>query len=194
MWLDRLSGHSIPNNPPSQPHGRSYSPNPRRPNHLAPPTVSPRPAFSPRSSSLSLVSNDSTTSLLGSSKRPNGSGLKHSTNATDYPEPLQVLEKLFGPQVKSAGKNGVLAHSIDPELGELDFGGLSLREFGRTQEPETKDVQSYNPQTVEECVSNLWSLPASTNALQMKRTKPNSKTSIVPFAPATTCSIPSKLT
>lgn len=153
MWLERLSGQSNASNAPLQPHSRSYSPSPRRPSHLAPQTPSQRPGFSPRASSLSLVSNDSATSLLGGSKKSNGSGLKQTTAIANHPEPLEVLQKLLGSGIKGVDKNGVLGHDVDLELGnELDFRGLSLREFTELKPQESDDVHLYVPQTVEECM------------------------------------------
>jgi vacuolar protein sorting-associated protein 52 len=154
MWLDRLSGHSTPSNVPPQPHNRSYSPLPRRSSHLAPPTSSKRPGFSPQSSTLSLVSNDSTTSLLESSKKTNGSALRQSTTIADHPEPLEVLKKLLGAQGKDANIRDVSEDGVgdlDPDE-ELDFSGLSLRELAEPQPSESDGLQSHVLQTIEECM------------------------------------------
>jgi vacuolar protein sorting-associated protein 52 len=154
MWLDRLSGHSTPSNAPLQPHNRSYSPLPRRSSHLAPPTASKRPGFSPQSSTLSLVSNDSTTSLLESSKKTNGSGLRQSTKIADYPEPLEVLKNLLSVEGKDGTIEDVSEHGVDDlnRAEELDFAGLSLRELAEPQQSESDGLQSHVPQTVEECM------------------------------------------
>jgi vacuolar protein sorting-associated protein 52 len=157
MWLDRLSGHSTPAATPSAspppPTNRSYSPAARRPSHLGPAAAAQRPGFNPRSSSLSLNSNDSTTSLLASSRRPNGSGLRQSVTVADAPDPLEVLEKLLGSEGKGAVSksqgNGVSAAEEDFEL-ELDFEGLGLREFA-SRGSSTKKEHVYATQTVEEC-------------------------------------------
>jgi vacuolar protein sorting-associated protein 52 len=157
MWLDRLSSHSTPSGSPPPPANRSYSPATRRPGHLAPTSGPQRPGFSPRSSSLSLVSNDSTTSLLASSKRPNGSGLRQSSTVADVAEPLAVLERLLGPEGQGladpskATANGTGSTEDDADL-ELDFGGLSLQECVTDDFPHVKDETSYNAQTVEECM------------------------------------------
>ena len=158
MWLDRLSSHSTPSGSPPPPANRSYSPATRRPGHLAPTSAPQRPGFSPRSSSLSLVSNDSTTSLLGSSKRPNGSGLRQSSIVPDVAEPLDVLEMLLGPEgkgladsSKAATSNGTESTLNEIDL-ELDFGGLSLRELLTEDLPNAKDKTPYNAQTIEECM------------------------------------------
>ncbi|KAI9736037.1 MAG: hypothetical protein M1818_006213 [Claussenomyces sp. TS43310] len=151
MWLDRLSGHSTPNPspPPSGPY-RSLPSASRRPSHLAPQAAAKGPRFSPRSSSLSLVSNDSTTSLLGNGARKvNGSGLRQSATTANYPEPLEVLEKLLGaePKVDSKNQKG-RAESDDGE--ELDFGGLSLQEWAGSELAVSDAAHVYRAQTIEE--------------------------------------------
>ena len=154
MWLDRLSSHSTPSGSPPPPANRSYSPAARRSSRLAPAPATHRPGFSPRSSSLSLVSNDSTTSLLASSRKPNGSSLKQSNTIRDVAEPLEVLENLLGREGKGladskAAVNGTRSASDDSDL-DLDFGGLGLREFIAEELP-TEDYTIYNAQTIEEC-------------------------------------------
>jgi hypothetical protein len=161
MWLDRLSGHSTPAATPSgsppPPANRSYSPASRRPSHLAPTSAAQRPSFNPRSSSLSLVSNDSTTSLLSSSKRPNGSGLRQSSTVADAPDPLKVLEKLLGADANlpdtSKTTNGVNgSNSADGDFeGELDFEGLSLQELAIKETTFSREEHVYTSQTVEDC-------------------------------------------
>lgn len=165
MWLERLSGHSTPGvassasgSPP--PTNRAYSPAPpRRPSHLAPTSVPQRPGFSPRTSSLSLNSNDSTTSLLASSRKPNGSGLKQSVTVSDAPDPLKVLETLLGSDsigatksskpVQGASKDGSGNASKDDDDGNLDFGGLCLRDL--VANVEMVEIPVSTPQTVAEC-------------------------------------------
>jgi hypothetical protein len=169
MWLDRLSGHSTPAATPSAspppPANRAYSPAPpRRPSTLAPSSAAQRPAFNPRSSSLSLISNDSTTSLL-SSRRPNGSALKQSVTAVAAPDPLEVLEKLLGPEGKErASSKSVNGHSAEKSTtdydyeAELDFDGLSLREIVEGQPSHAKEEHVYTTQTIEECMLNWFVL------------------------------------
>ena len=152
MWLDRLSSHSTPTGSPP-PANRSYPPPGRRPSHLAPISNPQRPGFSPRSSSLSLVSSDSTTSLLAASRKPNGSGLRQSSTVPDVTDPLEVLERLLrieGKELAGTAKvtnNRALGFESDLEL---DFGGLSLHEFVGEESPKEENV--YSAQTIEECM------------------------------------------
>lgn len=161
MWLDRLSGHSTPavtpsaSPPPSV--NRAYSPAPRRPSHLAPISAKQRPGYTARSSSLSLNSNDSTTSLLASSRKPNGSGSTQSITTPDVKDPLEVLEKLLGPEgnvtaAASRVKNSVNGTGLaeEDDEGGLDFEGLSLRELA-SRHVAPKETIVYNAQTTEEC-------------------------------------------
>jgi hypothetical protein len=120
------------------------------------------------------VSNDSSSSLLGMSKRANGSGLKQSTLAHgDAPDPETVLASILGPP-PSDGKTATIttASSAPPTDGdqptrriteedleaEFDFGGLSLRELAG-EEADTgraapAALDTYRPQTVEDCRSS----------------------------------------
>lgn len=157
MWLDRLSGHSTPGTTPSAsppPPNRSYTAPRRTGSHLGPPQSS-RPTFNPRSSSLSIHSNDSSTSLLASSRRPNGSGLKQSITVEESTNPLRVLKELLGVEnqaqsdtLKKDGVNGESA-ADDDFASELDFEGLSLRDFVDRKAPE-EHVDT--AQTIEECM------------------------------------------
>lgn len=156
MWLDRISGaaHSAAASTP-QP-GRSFSPLPRRTSsNLSPYVTSQRAAGStpPRGSTLSLVSNDSTASLLSSSKRPNGSNLKQSTTVDDGPEPLEVLEKLLGSKTSNKPTRGKGSSTITEEdlVCQFDFAGKSLRELALSEDVDVVPVEQYRPQTVEEC-------------------------------------------
>mgnify|MGYP001577067967 FL=1 len=132
MWLDRLSGTSTPASRPnasSTPQSRSYSPVPRRSSsRLLPQAGSQRPNFSPRSSSLSVVSNDSTTSLLGNSRKPTDSSSSNLKSTTlTYSDPIQVLDKLLDIDLGSslvASKDEIWDN--DELLGNVDFTGLAL--------------------------------------------------------------------
>ena len=171
MWLDRLSGHSTPAATPSAspppPANRAYSPAPRRPSYLGPASAAQRPGFNPRSSSLSLNSNDSTTSLLASSRRPNGSGLKQSVTVPNAPDPLEVLENLLGSEGKGPKeKDEVNGSAADDDFEyELDFEGLSLREVVARKEIDAEEEHVYTTQSVEECMLSVYEpCPTSANA------------------------------
>lgn len=114
------------------------------------------------------MSNDSTTSLLGGSRKTNGSGLKQSTVVDDHPEPLEVLRKLLGAESKGIDladgpTNG--AHDVNLEE-ELDFSGLSLQELAKPQKSEIADIHPHVPQTVEECMWTGGSPPCFADALR----------------------------
>ncbi|KAH8804810.1 Sac2 family-domain-containing protein [Xylogone sp. PMI_703] len=153
MWLDRLSGHSTSAGP-SPPISRSYSPVPRRTSNLTPVSANQRPPFNPRSSSLSLVSNDSTASLLASSKRVNGSGPKQSAVA-DAPDLSNVLRKILGDDLQGTSTSQQVLEGVDDDLqlggGELDFEGLTLRQLV-TETP--KDLYTHT-QTLEEYQNDM---------------------------------------
>lgn len=156
MWLDRRPGPQpgIAAQAASQPNSRPISPLPRRTSSSRGPYLtSQRPGSTPRASNLSLVSNDSSSSLLGSSKRANGSALKQSVTVEDAPDPVEVLEKLLGPlpagtNIQSAGIRPIT--EADLEL-EFDFGGLGLRELASSS-PGRRDAAS-KPQTIQDCRS-----------------------------------------
>jgi vacuolar protein sorting-associated protein 52 len=135
-WLDRFSGQSTPSGSPP-PHSRSYSPTPKRPTHLgAPPALPSRPAYSPRSSSLSLglSSNASTSSLPGGPRVPNGSALRQEISAAAPPnivDPLAVLAEIIGQRTQSSRPSGGGDGSGKPVqiIEEIEFGDLSLQDF-----------------------------------------------------------------
>ncbi|RDA91041.1 hypothetical protein CP533_2550 [Ophiocordyceps camponoti-saundersi (nom. inval.)] len=148
MWLDRLAGAPNSASGSSTPASRSYSPLPRRTSHtLSPYVTSQRAGHSPRSSSLSLVSNESSASLLSSSKRPNGSGLRQISSVSDAtadgPNPLYALEKLLG----AASDDGpaILLTEQDVDF-EPDFGGLSLKAL-------VAESDERRPLATDECTS-----------------------------------------
>lgn len=156
MWLDRFAGQQIGTPPPSS--SRS-SPLPRRTSSgISPYTTSQRPGISPRGSSLSLVSNDSSaSSLLASSKRANGSALKQSTTVEDAADPEEVLTRIFGPLSDGSRDGSLEEESLvritedDLEL-EFDFGGLALRELAEGDAVERQAADTCRPQTVEDCM------------------------------------------
>ncbi|CAK7198775.1 Vacuolar protein sorting-associated protein 52 [Sporothrix eucalyptigena] len=140
MWLDRL-GHSGGASPQSN-GSRSGSPLPRRPSGASrgPYVTSQRPA---RGSSLSLISNDSTASLL-TSRKQNGSSLRQSTSArptvgdtkAQDAAALALLGRLIGASPEETSAEDAAEEDVDEIMitdedleGDYDFGGLSLREM-----------------------------------------------------------------
>lgn len=154
MWLDRLAGGpaSTPGPSTPQPGSRPYSPLPRRTSStLSPYVTSQRAGQSARGSALSLVSNDSTSSLLSSSRRPNGSGLRQASTIETGPDSLEVLEKLLASLSDSASvPNQQSAISNEDIMRDADFGGLSLKELAASETPEPTVTSVRKPQTVEE--------------------------------------------
>ena len=150
MWLDRLSNQPTPSGSPPMGPNRSFSPAPRRPSHLAP-GPSQRPGYSPRSSSLSLVSraNSSTSSLPAAGRIPNGSALKQEiTPPPDLDDPLQILEQIIGSPLRkeddrSGGAEGEESVERPPELVEdIVFDGQSLQEFASSSPEPEEDKNS----------------------------------------------------
>ncbi|KAG4415179.1 hypothetical protein IFR04_011677 [Cadophora malorum] len=132
----------------------SYSSAPRRPSHLGPASAIQRPGFSPRSSSLSINSNDSTMSLLASSRRPNGTGLKKSATMSEAPDPLALLEKLLGSEGVEVVQETTLTNAagntdLDEVERELDFEGLDLRQLISPSARHTQE-DLYTTQTTEQ--------------------------------------------
>ncbi|RDA86122.1 hypothetical protein CP532_1141 [Ophiocordyceps camponoti-leonardi (nom. inval.)] len=156
MWLDRLAGAPNTASGSSTPASRSYSPLPRRTSHtLSPYVTSQRAGQSPRSSSLSLVSNESSASLLSSSKRPNGSGLRQistvSAAPADGPDPLYALEKLLGAAPDDEPVTLLTEQDVD---FDPDFGGLSLKAL--VAEPDER-----RPLATDECTLKFEGLHSS---------------------------------
>lgn len=154
MWLDRLSGTSTPAprpNASSTPQSRSYSPAPRKTSRLLPQTGPQRPNFAPRSSSLSAVSNDSSTSLLGNSRKPTDSSNSNLRNTTlTYSDPIQVLDKLLDIDLGSlpvADKDEIWDNY--ELLGDVDFTGLALHEF--VQEDDVNKAEVSEAATAAKC-------------------------------------------
>ncbi|KAK3987802.1 Sac2 family-domain-containing protein [Cladorrhinum sp. PSN332] len=157
MWLDRFAGQHAGGVPP--PSNARSSPLPRRTSSgISPYITSQRPGVSPRGSSLSLVSNDSSaSSLLASSKRANGSALKQSTTVDDAPDPEEILARILGP-LPDDGRDTSLDEDDSVKITEedlaldFDFGGLSLRELAEGDVTELEAVETYRLQTVEDCM------------------------------------------
>ncbi|KAI5466575.1 Vps52/Sac2 family protein [Mariannaea sp. PMI_226] len=154
MWLDRLAGGPVsnPSPPSSQPSSRPYSPLPRRTSSaLSPYVTSQRQGPSPRSSSLSLISNDSSSSLL-SSRKPNGSNLKQSSAPDPESGSAEVLETLLTniTGFESTPTEQQTAISEEDIKLEVNFGGLSMKELVALPTPDRKVSSTQKPQTAGE--------------------------------------------
>ncbi|KAK8207067.1 Sac2 family protein [Phyllosticta capitalensis] len=160
MWLDRLSAHSTSNSPAATPSGnRSFSPAPNRRPYLTPGPQ--RPGLNPRSSSLSLLSpNSSSSSLpLAAARVPNGSGLRVQINSSppaDVPEPSKVLEDLLGgPPKRALPDDQTESPQQRPEevVADIEFGDLSLQAFaqGEVDHPKRPShVHTRSTESIEE--------------------------------------------
>lgn len=174
MWTGRLSGQSG-SAPPSQPGSRSYSPAPKRSVSGAGAGTGPyltsqqRPGFTPRSSSLSIASVESSaSSQVSAARKANGSGLKQSTTAYSGPDPVDVLNKLLRTAAGDDSRDQDQGQDQDtspptdfsPSIisaedltADFDFAGLSLRELALSQEPSPASESVYRAQTIEDCAS-----------------------------------------
>lgn len=149
MWLNRYSQHPSPTPSPAPQ---------RRPSHLAPSPLPHRPGISPRTSSLSLLTNGSTDSLPSAAKYPPAnSSLRNQLDASPVetvPHPLDVLRDILGP-ISSGSQSSDDSAS---HVRDIDFGNLSLQEF--VDEPLVVQNISEQP-SVEECTlarpSSSWS-------------------------------------
>ncbi|KAF5595632.1 SAC2 [Fusarium pseudocircinatum] len=151
MWLDRLAGSPASSPGPSTPQPGSRAYPKRTSSTLSPYVTSQRPGISPRGSSLSLVSNDSTSSLLSSSRRPNGPNLRQASTIDTGPDSLEVLETLlagFSSDREQAAKKTAI--NEDDINFEAVFGGLSLKELATSEPPDATAVSNRKPKTAEE--------------------------------------------
>lgn len=159
MWLDRLAGQASGSGTSTpQSASRSFSPLPRRTSsNLSPYITSQRQGHSPRSSSLSLVSSESSVSLLASSRRPNGSGLKQSSTIVDHtPATLEALDKLLGRLETADAADATSGQIREEDLSlDFDFGGQSLRDFAASKEETDTARYATKRKTNEECWSRL---------------------------------------
>jgi hypothetical protein len=170
MWgLDRLSSYSTPSGTPPPRHD-SYSPAPRRGYPApGPGALPPRPGLIPRTSSLSLISpNASTTNFPSTARAPNGGPRRRPTGGGLHngPDPVQVLASIMGgmprkPLVSSDEREHVFPRRPEVVVEEIDFGGLSLQDFAAEAPREHKRVPSvhtYSAQSVEECTCSSFTL------------------------------------
>ncbi|KAJ0165592.1 Vacuolar protein sorting-associated protein 52 [Colletotrichum tanaceti] len=151
MWLDRLAVQSNSSPSSSQPGSRPYSPLPRR-TSSSPYVTSQRPGLTPRGSQLSLISNDSSISLLASRRVNGSSGLKQSQTTYDGPDSVEILGQILGTTSfaeSAANRTTDTIGERDLEL-DFDFDGLSLRQLASSNKADTEDADSYQRQTTEE--------------------------------------------
>ncbi|KAK5653857.1 hypothetical protein OQA88_7781 [Cercophora sp. LCS_1] len=154
MWLDRrpgaLSGSA---SGASQPNSRLISPlPPRRTLTVRNPHLAAQiGGANPKGSSLSLVSNDSSSSLLSSSRRAPASALKRPTTNEDAPDPEEVLGRILGapPTGITSGELDSRRITEDDLEYDFDFGGLSLTELASDELDRDLDV-SCQSQTLED--------------------------------------------
>ncbi|KAI1127184.1 Vps52-domain-containing protein [Nemania abortiva] len=155
MWLDRLAGQS-PSPAASQPPSRAYSPAPARSSSGLGPyiTSQQRPGFTPRSSSLSLASADSSaSSLLVSSRRATGSNLKQTTTAYAGPDPVDILAALLGGSSTSApdlSQRPTTSITSEDLNDVFDFGELSLSSLALSDESQSTSIDGTTLQSAEE--------------------------------------------
>lgn len=108
-----------------------------------------------------MVSSDSATSLLASSRKPNGSEVKQPA-APQVPDSINILEKLLAADSEIVGKaQGKASLITEEDLGlDVDFGGQSLKELAAGSFD--SDATSFRrPQNAIEC------------ALQFRRAAPD---------------------
>ncbi|KAK8159411.1 Sac2 family protein [Phyllosticta citrichinensis] len=139
MWLDRLSAHSTQPSPsPSSTPvaARSFSPAPNRRPYLTPGPQ--RPGLNPRSSSLSLLSpNSSSSSLPLAARAPTASGLRVQINSSppaDVQDPSKVLEDILqGPPKRALPDDQpeILGERPEEVVADIEFGDLSLQAFAQ---------------------------------------------------------------
>ncbi|KAI0100843.1 Vps52-domain-containing protein [Nemania sp. FL0031] len=155
MWLDRLAGQS-PSPASSQPPSRAYSPAPPRSSSGLGPYASSqqRPGITPRSSSLSLASADSSTSSqLVSNRKATGSNLKQTTTAYVGPDPVDILAALLGGNSALApdlSQNAITSITSNDLNDVFDFGALSLHSLALSDEPQPSGLNNTKLQSAEE--------------------------------------------
>lgn len=90
---------------------------------------------------MSLVSNDSSTSLLTGNRRPNGSGLRQISNVDQPPEPTVLLDRLLDVKKDTTSSiQHVLGFVTDADLAlQADFDGLSLKALAASEDDASKD-------------------------------------------------------
>ncbi|KAK2741278.1 hypothetical protein FQN55_008375 [Onygenales sp. PD_40] len=161
MWLDRLAlaPHPSGSGTSSPASSRAYSPA-RRSQHLSAAQPS-RPAYSPRSSSLSLATtpNASSSSLPATARPPNGSLHRQNSSRLDKPavvDPLAALYNIIGKRPPPDDPLTISVTDGAPEKPEnlvenIVFGDLSLEEFVQQKEKAPKNARRQpDIQTIEQ--------------------------------------------
>ncbi|KAK2787146.1 hypothetical protein FQN51_003440 [Onygenales sp. PD_10] len=161
MWLDRLAlaPHPSGSGTSSPASSRAYSPA-RRSQHLSAAQPS-RPAYSPRSSSLSLATtpNASSSSLPATARPPNGSLHRQNSSRLDKPavvDPLAALYNIIGKRPPPDDPLTISVTNGAPEKPEnlvenIVFGDLSLEEFVQQKEKAPKNARRQpDIQTIEQ--------------------------------------------
>ncbi|KAK2807833.1 hypothetical protein FQN50_005222 [Emmonsiellopsis sp. PD_5] len=161
MWLDRLAlaPHPSVSGTSSPASSRAYSPA-RRSQHLSAAQPS-RPAYSPRSSSLSLATtpNASSSSLPATARPPNGALHRQNSSRVDKAAVVDPLAALYNIIGKRPPPDEPLTISITdgaPEKPEnlvenIVFGDLSLEEFVEQKENAPKNARRQpDIQTIEQ--------------------------------------------
>ncbi|KAK3485859.1 Sac2 family-domain-containing protein [Neurospora hispaniola] len=150
MWLDRRPGQH-PGSAAPPPNNRSVSPLPQRTSSRGPYLAPQRPGLNTRgSSALSLVSNDSSSSLLASAKKVNGSSLRQSSTVDDAPDPEEVLARILGHFPSSNTTQQPASGITEDDLDfDVDFGGLTLTELAGP-DVSSRQVDNYKPQSVQD--------------------------------------------
>lgn len=133
MWRDRISGQSTP---PGA--NRNLSLPRRSSSQLSRSPYNGRPGLASKTSSTSLLvsPNESTVSLPGGGRPPNGAGLRQTSGQQSRPEavpdPLEVLNGIIRKETQGKDVPQILTQleSRPEDLVEsIDFGDLSLEEF-----------------------------------------------------------------
>lgn len=109
-----------------------------------------------------MVSSDSTTSLLASSRKPNGSEARQPA-APQVPDSVNILERILAADSEIVGRAQAKASLITEEdLGlDVDFGGLSLKELASGSSD--GDATGFRrPQNASECTLHPDELPQVT--------------------------------
>ena len=97
----------------------------------------------------------------------------------DRQDPLKLLDRLLGSTPKPEEDD---TKEKEPALEDIDFEGLSLSDFVKTDKP----VQRQRSQSIVECqyIVLTCALLSSLHSVQMSKTSPNSMISMTRYVPA----------